>query len=98
MLDQNHAEIDSPEARSIQSAREIGARSGSDFPRIGVRGYLRMTRVTMEFFFFMLRVFLHTQRWLWRKTPQSELRRREGALLRGRLIKLGPTFIKTGQT
>src|ERR1043166_3541597 len=117
MPDQKHAEIDSPEAKSIQSAREIDTPSGSErspqrltagdalatargagFPRIGVRGYLRMTRVTMEFFFFMLRVFLHTQKWLWRRTPQSDLRRREGALLRERLIKLGPTFIKTGQT
>src|SRR5215510_1303958 len=81
-----------PLAGTLATARR------ADFSRIGLRGYIRMARVMTEFFLFMLRVFLHTQRWILRKTPQSELRRREGALLREKLIKLGPTFIKTGQT
>ncbi|HJZ67686.1 MAG TPA: AarF/ABC1/UbiB kinase family protein [Blastocatellia bacterium] len=81
-----------PLAGTLATARR------ADFSRIGLRGYIRMARVMTEFFLFMLRMFLHTQRWILRKTPQSELRRREGALLREKLIKLGPTFIKTGQT
>jgi predicted unusual protein kinase regulating ubiquinone biosynthesis (AarF/ABC1/UbiB family) len=46
----------------------------------------------------MLRVLFNTRGWTSRKIPQSELRRREGALLREKLIALGPTFIKTGQS
>ena len=67
-------------------------------PHIGLRGYLRMARVMSSFVLFMLRVFIHTRGWKFKKTPESELRRREGALLREKLIKLGPTFIKTGQS
>lgn len=46
----------------------------------------------------MLRVLLHTRGWFTRGVPASELRRREGELLREKLITLGPTFIKTGQS
>ena len=51
-----------------------------------------------SFLLFMLRVFINTRGWRFKKSPQSELRRQEGALLREKLIKLGPTFIKTGQS
>src|SRR5262245_36437479 len=66
-------------------------------PRMGVRGYLRMARVVSSFFLFMLRIFLNTRGWRLRRKSESELRRGEGARLREKLIKLGPTFIKTGQ-
>jgi predicted unusual protein kinase regulating ubiquinone biosynthesis (AarF/ABC1/UbiB family) len=46
----------------------------------------------------MLRVFLNTRGWRIKKKPESELRRQEGELLREKLIRLGPTFIKTGQS
>jgi predicted unusual protein kinase regulating ubiquinone biosynthesis (AarF/ABC1/UbiB family) len=53
----------------------------------------------IEFFLFMFRVFLNTHGWyIGKRVSQSELRFREGAALRERLLKLGPTFIKTGQT
>jgi predicted unusual protein kinase regulating ubiquinone biosynthesis (AarF/ABC1/UbiB family) len=57
-----------------------------------------MARVFSSFLLFMLRVFFNTRGWTFRKIAQSELRRREGALLREKLIALGPTFIKTGQS
>jgi predicted unusual protein kinase regulating ubiquinone biosynthesis (AarF/ABC1/UbiB family) len=96
-------------ARSRQNAKLLSRgvdgsiRSGSDSVReraaIGFRGYLRLSRVVCEFFVFMFRVFLNTRGWFnWRKLSQSELRRREGETLREKLITLGPTFIKTGQT
>src|SRR5262249_44159342 len=66
---------------------------------IGVRGYLRLSRVMIEFFLFMFRVFLNTHGWyLGKRVSQSDLRFREGARLREKLLRLGPTFIKTGQT
>ena len=67
-------------------------------PHIGLRGYLRLARVTTYFFLFMLRVFLNTRGWRIKKLPEPDLRREEGALLREKFLKLGPTFIKTGQS
>src|SRR5215471_3942188 len=67
--------------------------------QIGVRGYLRLSRVMIEFFLFMFRVFLNAHGWyIGKRASQSELRFREGAALREKLLRLGPTFIKTGQT
>lgn len=66
-------------------------------PKIGLRGYLRMARVMSSVFLFLLRVFLNSRGWRFKKLPEAELRHEEGALLREKLISLGPTFIKTGQ-
>jgi len=51
-----------------------------------------------SFLLFMLRVFINTRGWRIKKSPQVELRHQEGALLREKLIRLGPTFIKTAQS
>lgn len=66
---------------------------------IGIRGYLRLARVFISFFLFLLRAFLNTRDWLGRKREKtSEQRHEEGAMLREKFLKLGPTFIKIGQT
>lgn len=67
--------------------------------RIGLRGYLRMLRILISFGLFGLRVFLNSRDWLGRKREKTaEQLRQEGASLRDKFLKLGPTFIKTGQT
>jgi predicted unusual protein kinase regulating ubiquinone biosynthesis (AarF/ABC1/UbiB family) len=66
---------------------------------IGVRGYLRMLRIIISFALFGLRVFLNSRDWLGRKRDKtSEQLHEEGAMLREKFLRLGPTFIKTGQT
>ncbi|MFY9556328.1 MAG: hypothetical protein WAV47_16565, partial [Blastocatellia bacterium] len=49
-------------------------------PHIGLKGYLRLARVTTSFLLFMLRVLLNASGWRFRKTSESEMRRQEGAL------------------
>lgn len=66
---------------------------------IGIRGYLRVLRILFSFFLFGLRVFLNTRDWIARKRiVTAEQRHKEGAILRGKFLALGPTFIKIGQT
>ena len=68
-------------------------------PRIGFKGYLRMARVFLSFFLFGVRAFLDTRDWLGRKrATTAEQRHLEGEILREKFLKLGPTFIKIGQT
>lgn len=68
-------------------------------PRIGLKGYLRLLRVALSLFSFTARVFINSRGWFGRKKiPPSDLRHREGAYLREKLISLGPAFIKIGQT
>jgi predicted unusual protein kinase regulating ubiquinone biosynthesis (AarF/ABC1/UbiB family) len=68
-------------------------------PHIGIKGYLRLARVLTSVFLFGLRIIINTRGWrIGKKAPESELRRLEGELLREKLLKLGPTFIKIGQT
>jgi predicted unusual protein kinase regulating ubiquinone biosynthesis (AarF/ABC1/UbiB family) len=113
MLDPKRAELESSTRASIQpgdgrpaaltpaSATTIASGSPTareSLPHIGLRGYLRLARVMTSFLLFMLHVFINTRGWRIKKSPQSELRCQEGALLREKLIKLGPTFIKTGQS
>src|SRR5689334_13416436 len=67
--------------------------------RIGIRGYLRMLRILISFALFGLRAFVNSRDWLGRKREKTAAQRRqEGATLREKFLKLGPTFIKTGQT
>ncbi|HSE96985.1 MAG TPA: AarF/UbiB family protein, partial [Blastocatellia bacterium] len=71
----------------------------SRIPHIGFRGYLRLSRVLFIFLLFGLRVFINTRGWFGRKKVEPGLlRHREGAALRNKLLSLGPTFIKIGQT
>src|SRR5687767_2182841 len=52
-------------------------------PHIGIKGYLRLARVLISVFFFGLRVIINTRGWrIGKKISESELRRREGGLLR----------------
>ncbi len=88
-LDPNHPE---------RPTRPEPAEPRPALARIGFRGYLRLWRVVFSFALFALRVFLNSRGWLKSKTPQTELRHREGEALRQKLLALGPTFIKTGQT
>lgn len=77
----------------------IDATTPEPLPHIGIKGYLRLARVLTSVFVFGLRVIINTRGWrIGRKTSESELRRREGESLREKLLKLGPTFIKIGQT
>src|SRR5436309_2137977 len=67
--------------------------------RIGIRGYLRMLRIIISFALFGVRALVNSRDWLGRKREKTAARRRqEGAVLREKFLKLGPTFIKTGQT
>jgi predicted unusual protein kinase regulating ubiquinone biosynthesis (AarF/ABC1/UbiB family) len=73
--------------------------SGHPPHQIGIKGYLRLLRVMISLLLFGARVYINTRGWLVRKkTAPSELRHKEGAVLREKLLTLGPTFIKIGQT
>ena len=66
---------------------------------IGFKGYLRLLRIGLSFILFVARVLFNNRRWLRsKKKTESELRHSEGASLRSKLLTLGPTFIKIGQT
>jgi predicted unusual protein kinase regulating ubiquinone biosynthesis (AarF/ABC1/UbiB family) len=112
MQDQKPTALQAAPATSIQSAdgRPVAllaksptpsadATTPERLPRIGIKGYLRLARVLMSVFIFSLRVIINTRGWrIGKKTSESGLRRLEGLLLREKLLKLGPTFIKIGQT
>jgi predicted unusual protein kinase regulating ubiquinone biosynthesis (AarF/ABC1/UbiB family) len=67
--------------------------------KIGLRGYLRMASVIFTFAIFGLRMLLNRRTWRFKKRESTpEQRHAEGALLREKFLRLGPTFIKTGQT
>jgi predicted unusual protein kinase regulating ubiquinone biosynthesis (AarF/ABC1/UbiB family) len=90
--------VEQPAARTAKSTATNTALTREPLPHIGLRGYLRLAHVLASFSLFALRVFLNTRGWRIRKASESELRRQEGASLREKLIRLGPTFIKNGQS
>jgi predicted unusual protein kinase regulating ubiquinone biosynthesis (AarF/ABC1/UbiB family) len=66
---------------------------------IGLKGYLRLLKIVISFLLFVGRLFINRHDWRFRKvTPDSATFHSEGATLRHKLIQLGPTFIKIGQT
>ncbi|HEY6329797.1 MAG TPA: AarF/UbiB family protein, partial [Blastocatellia bacterium] len=78
------------------------APSSAEYPwpeHIGIAGYLRLLRIFETFILFGARVYVNSRGWLnFHKLTQTEMRHKEGALLRAKLLLLGPTFIKIGQT
>jgi len=66
--------------------------------RFGIRGYLRLLRITSSFTILAFRLLLSRRKWFASRRTISELRHREGVVLRDTLLALGPTFIKIGQT
>ena len=81
----------------IENCSLPGGRSKTN---LSVKGYFRLLHIFFVLATFALRVFINTRPWLrrWRKLADTELRHREGSLLRDKLLGLGPTFIKIGQT
>jgi predicted unusual protein kinase regulating ubiquinone biosynthesis (AarF/ABC1/UbiB family) len=73
--------------------------SGPTDSNIGLKGYLRLFRILISFLFFATRLFFNRRNWRLQKVvPDTQLLHAEGAILRDKLIALGPTFIKIGQT
>src|SRR6185295_10885993 len=66
--------------------------------RIGVRGYLRLLRVATSVGTFGIRLLFNRRTWFRSSKTSSQLKHQEGAALREKLLSLGPTFIKIGQT
>ncbi len=98
-LIQPAAKTTSPGALVPLEGAPVLADSKSQDTRMGVKGYLRLLRIMLSLMLFAARVFVNSRGWLGKKkTPPADLRHSEGAILRGKLLRLGPTFIKIGQT
>ncbi|HWC76409.1 MAG TPA: AarF/UbiB family protein, partial [Blastocatellia bacterium] len=82
----------------LQEVESVAITEQPAASKMGLRGYARLLRVAWSLALFAARLAINRRPWLPSKTEPSELRRREGAVLREKLIRLGPTFIKIGQT
>jgi predicted unusual protein kinase regulating ubiquinone biosynthesis (AarF/ABC1/UbiB family) len=66
---------------------------------IGIKGYLRLLKILLSFCLFGLLLFINRRNWRLQKVePDNQTLHSEGANLRDKLLALGPTFIKIGQT
>jgi hypothetical protein len=81
-------------ADDVPHTAEAGAARAS----LGLRGTRRLTHLVLVLALFAARVWIKRRGWFGRHSiPPSNLRHREGVVLRDKLIALGPTFIKLGQ-
>jgi predicted unusual protein kinase regulating ubiquinone biosynthesis (AarF/ABC1/UbiB family) len=79
--------------------QDITPEQTSADPKIGFKGYLRLLRILLSFFFFAARLYVNRRNWRLQKvTPDIATLHAEGEKLRDKLLALGPTFIKIGQT
>ncbi len=87
------ARVVEPEALAPAAKEEV------TYPPLGFKGYLRLLRILLTFLAFGARLYINSRGWFGtKKTPATDLRHREGRVLRDKLLALGPTFIKIGQT
>jgi predicted unusual protein kinase regulating ubiquinone biosynthesis (AarF/ABC1/UbiB family) len=81
-------------ADDVPHTAEAGAARAS----LGLRGTWRLTHLVLVLALFAARVWINRRGWFGRHSiSPSNLRHREGVVLRDKLIALGPTFIKLGQ-
>src|SRR5262245_42991312 len=75
------------------------AEAGAVRACLGLRGAWHLIHLVLVFICFGMRLWINRRGWFGRHAIlPSELRRREGQVLRAKLVSLGPTFIKLGQT
>jgi predicted unusual protein kinase regulating ubiquinone biosynthesis (AarF/ABC1/UbiB family) len=81
-------------ADNVPHTAEAGAARAS----LGLRGTWRLTHLVLVLALFAARVWINRRGWFGcHSISPSDLRHREGVVLRDKLIALGPTFIKLGQ-
>jgi predicted unusual protein kinase regulating ubiquinone biosynthesis (AarF/ABC1/UbiB family) len=86
-------------AKPVSSDDLLAQERPESHPAIGFKGYLRLLRIFLSFAFFASRLFINRHDWRFRKqTPDEATLHAEGVTLREKLLALGPTFIKIGQT
>src|SRR5882724_4186646 len=75
------------------------AEAGAAQASLGLQGAWRLIHLVLVLALFAARIWINHRGWFGRHTiSPSDLRHREGIVLRDKLIALGPTFIKLGQT
>ena len=85
-------------SREVAADGPHAAEAGGARAYLGLQGAWCLTHLLLAFALFGARLWINRRGWFGRHAiPPSELRRREGLVLRDRLVSLGPTFIKLGQ-